>query len=948
MPFEKNKEPNTYSLYKVRVLDFVMCGDKMVYSKTLADNNCIVAIGNSTLTRALELQDKCKSADDICTDLITVTADVKRKDKKVAEETLHKIIISGFTLDGNKYIFFTASAGQIRTKEMMFILKSAYDKIIDKLTCGLSINDINANGGMIPNKYMAYMALTESTTKQWLQIKIKDCIVVNDFDNTVTDMVDHITLGTDKKGRPILDDEIKREKMPVPILQTDGCGMILPNKSKTAFTVRAPWIKGLLVPFDFAKFIRECNAREPGVNHALIEDAYGDEHDVLKEKIQIIFTKSQFKAFNYFSHWCEYQSNFDTYKCEFAKCKTQKETVREGRTNYQALQTLSDFAEDELESLVEATNKRLNALTHDPLTIWDAHKSTNQRQIWEAVTLYPELLQDSYTEQLIREEAKSFHDNALWGQLVIDGINTFLSPDLYAFCEHLFLYKENPTGLIAKGQVSCSLYGDGDKCDCLRSPHWSREHSIETNVINENTKEWFCKQVCFCSCDDLITKTLQADFDGDTALICRDKTLVTIAERNMRDTVPLYYEMPKGKKEHLNGEAFYNGMIAAYRYSIGHSANKITKLWNKPDISETDLNNIKLFTAASNFYTDYAKTLFAPKLPAAATEVAQHLEKRPFPYFWRYTKNFRKEKKAKEDGVKSYFYLGELISFYDSFSDTCFFPMHCLFRNYETTIYSMLDVAEFEQMCAAYCRIINDAEALEAKKKAKIETEAKAKIEAKELRNIEKAKKASAKAEKSENENDAESSTPASTDTSDKICDEVDYKDIKKSGIAGTPSTCLIDCIGEKLNDKEYATIDTSNTRMGAFDYKVLMCDPERPIDSETYDKIVAAYKSLAGKYKPKTKSETFNAKCIRFRKALAEVNPDEKLIIDSLIKYLFDERATEQTRKSLFWGSFGDQVVDNIKTNLAGTKVCNQCLGHFQSKKPQQLKCPECQSVKV
>lgn len=59
--------------------------------------------------------------------------------------------------------------------------------------------------------------------------------------------------------------------------------------------VRLPWVKGLLASFDFKKFIREANAREPEINHGLVKDIYGREWDVLQDDIRCIFTKSQFK-----------------------------------------------------------------------------------------------------------------------------------------------------------------------------------------------------------------------------------------------------------------------------------------------------------------------------------------------------------------------------------------------------------------------------------------------------------------------------------------------------------------------------------------------------------------------------------------------------------------------------------------------------------------------------
>lgn len=515
-------------------------GKRTLSRKALNKN--VINISPSALTRALKWQDQLKKSDDVFEDIIIVTSQVDKISDKNAKKILRDLVLNGFLLDDKEYIFLTASAGQIRNQEMMFIEKAKYDEVFNTISCGLSWDKINStqdkegNYGIITNKYMAYLALSASSSKFTHVFSINHCIVVDDFESLVPGIVDYVQVKQNKKSIT-LSGKIERKEMNVSIPHTDGCGMILFSKSNEAFTVRGPWIKGLLVPFKFDCFIDEANRADPSVNHGL-------------------------------------------------------------------------------------------------------------------VYLYPELFSDPYTVQEISKEAVSFHDNALGGRLIVDGKNTFLAPDLYAFCENLFLGRTDPQGLIGNGQVSCSLYKDKEKLDCLRSPHWDRAHALRTNCRDQDCIKWLCEEVCFLSCHDLITKILQADFDGDTTLLCNDRTLISVAERNTLNDVPLFYDMPKGKPQKLSNEAFYNGMLAAYKFFIGTLANPITKLWNNTSFNESDMNCIKLFTAESNFYTDYAKTLFAPTLPKEARSRKSELKDIPFPWFWPYTKNFRRLKKKKDDSKR--------------------------------------------------------------------------------------------------------------------------------------------------------------------------------------------------------------------------------------------------------------------------------------------------------
>lgn len=103
----------------------------------LSDKN-IISLFESSLTRALDLK-----VNELTKDLMIVNV--------FFFQVFNDLVKYGFDYEGERYIFLTASAGQIRTKRAVFVKKSAYDKIEQRLMCGLSIEDINAQGGINTN-----------------------------------------------------------------------------------------------------------------------------------------------------------------------------------------------------------------------------------------------------------------------------------------------------------------------------------------------------------------------------------------------------------------------------------------------------------------------------------------------------------------------------------------------------------------------------------------------------------------------------------------------------------------------------------------------------------------------------------------------------------------------------------------------------------------------------
>ena len=592
----------------------------------------VISMFNSSLTRTLEIP-----INSLTTDIFIV--------QTYFFNVLKDIILNGFLYKGEKYIFFTASAGQIRTKKSVFIKESLYKQYQQTILCGLSTDDINNQGGVNINKYIAYTALCNSATDIWDNFDINKTIVVDDMETLVEGFVDYIDYETYK---------ITRQMMKIPITHTDGCGMVLPRVSSKNMMVRLPWIKGLISPFAFDNFIKKANENIGFDFYGKVKDIYGKEWDLIEDGIEVIFVKSQFKMWKYYSSWDDYKEKFIKYNCQANKCNVEEDIIPDSPVSYQILQTLTDITYNELDKLCFKTKKDILNIGNNLKTMLQilgvTKSNTNKNYFQQAVEIYPELLSDNFTKEIFKDIKKSMVKKARSGKINIPNSKyTFIIPDLYAFCEYLILDDKNPKGLLENGQVYCSLYEGIDKLDCVRSPHLYKEHCIRNNVVDDLKKEWFITKGLYTSCHDLISKVMQFDVDGDTSLIFSNSDWVKIAERNMKDIVPLYYEMKTANKELINNQNIYDSLVLAYKGgNIGMISNDITKVWNSNN-KNINLDVVKLLCLESNFTIDYAKTLYKPIRPTHIKKEIKKYTKDKLPYFFIYAKNKQRHQVEKRN-----------------------------------------------------------------------------------------------------------------------------------------------------------------------------------------------------------------------------------------------------------------------------------------------------------
>jgi hypothetical protein len=599
---------------------------------TITDKN-VISLFESSLTRMLGV-----SKDELTEDILVIQV--------YYFDIFKDISFYGFTYRGEKYKYYTSSAGQIRKKKAVFVKESIWNKYEKTIMCGLTIDKINKNGGNNVNKHLAYMALMNSATDAWDDFDIDRTIVIDDFETNVFGEYDFI------------DDsnyEIKRIKDCIPITHTDGAGMVLFGKNRM---FRAPWVKGLLGVFDYKSLILEWREKYQDETIGVIADIYGEKHDVIGENIYVIFTKSQFKMNKYYDSWGEYKEYFKKYNCKAGVCNIEEERIPDSRLNYQELQTLTAITDSELSDISKPSIDRLNALCS---TIENMQRifgvtpyNVNMTSLQKAVKIYPNIMNDTYFKNIIKGIKDSLIKKYKSAKLEVNGKYTFLLPDFYAACEFWFLHNENPNGLLDDKEVWCNLFKNKDKLDCLRSPHLYKEHAIRTNIAStglderkENISKWFNTNAIYTSCHDLISKMLQFDVDGDHALVIGDERIVDIAKRSMEGVVPLYYNMRKAEPTVLNTKNIYTGLNAAFTGSnIGQYSNNITKIWNSDVfIGGTDedkknaIDIVKLLCMENNFCIDYAKTLYKPERPKYIDKIIKGFTKKNVPYFFKYAKD---------------------------------------------------------------------------------------------------------------------------------------------------------------------------------------------------------------------------------------------------------------------------------------------------------------------
>lgn len=265
-----------------------------------------------------------------------------------------------------------------------------------------------------------------------------------------------------------------------------------------------------------------------------------------------------------------------------------------------------------------------------------------------AILKYPQLLNDIHVQKTMKSVLLSERRKAQGCKLVLDGFWSYICPDLYAFCQWLFLGQDVPEGLVPEGYIY-NYYYDGKEIEetcCLRYPHLSDcEHGIRKVLQSKECEEWFSGTDTIVSSHDLISKVLQADWDGDHLCLVHDKAFRDVLER---DKYPLFYDMTKAEPAQITNNAVMNCLISSFQNeNIGFVSNAITKIFNSEGDPDTKL--VRVLCAYNNFVIDYFKTQKSMDLKQYTSmyEDYKDSDKHKCPHFFMYAKD-KKQKQCEK------------------------------------------------------------------------------------------------------------------------------------------------------------------------------------------------------------------------------------------------------------------------------------------------------------
>lgn len=557
-----------------------------------------------------------------------LVAQVYDKAKRGFRKIVSSLITNGCyaTIDGveNRYVFFGASAGQMRKERFVLLREDVYKEHNEALCLGLTEEKINEAGGILASKWLPYKMLCMSSGRKETWFDIDKCIVVPDHSINLTAVVDTVTPDYDV---------IRGERSDIENPINDGCGFYWRHGhwQPKNLQIRYAFVKGLITPLNFISLFR-LYGKEP-----VVTDLWGVKHDLVKEGIEVVLTESQLKLNKaYFRTWDEYKTLCKRYGREFTVLNEDGGYVHESEIPYQAIQSLVSATDDELAGLAaKSINTMQDMLTSEGALVALRADCTNIHStgFQKALNMLPELLGDAYT----KEQLSNLYDNkyrlANSGKVESTGKYHYIVPDPIALFEACFLDIQ-PKGVLRSGEVWQRDIPSGHKVDVLRSPHmYTSEHCIRTIAPYRRAFEFMDTDAVYVSIHDLLYRQLQADYDGDVALVVDDANLVQTAEHCIADADAgvLYYDSQKGKKKPLNSEAIVEAIFNASDFNrIGIYSIYAVKLLSTDN---PDMKVLAMLAAAGNFAIDAVKTGAAIELPKGVEKMLRQLDK---PFWWRY------------------------------------------------------------------------------------------------------------------------------------------------------------------------------------------------------------------------------------------------------------------------------------------------------------------------
>lgn len=543
-----------------------------------------------------------------------------------------KIIKNGLMLNGKKYRRFSCSASQARVNTVILISDDVYEELYKRIDNGRKKIPLN------PSKENAYFGLASSATKVVSEPRV---CVIDDCEETRKTFVNWVTTV----DKPFEDDIIEQKWVDFEFNLFDGMGIIHPNFAKVwaeelgldyvpaEFCIRHSFIKGMVCQFDFIDFCKLKNNE-----NYMIKTLYGDMVDV--RNYDLILTKSQFKMWNCYDSFEQYNENCHNNKLQWGVSQYAPKNTKDILTlNYQSLQTLK-LSNEDISELCKQTTDLFSNITSDNIyyTILcmlgeNINDETidffmqNSDNYWlKSLILDNDLIHDKYIYQKVYDNISTKIKNTYLGEIFVDGNYQCMVSDPYAFMEHACGLPVK--GLLKQYQHYSNYWNEKgiDVVDAMRSPLTYRsEHNILNFIKNENTEYWYkhldCGIIFNVHGDDVI-RHADSDFDYD---IVATTSNTVILNGIYTDSLPVAYEKGNTGKSMNTFEDLCNADMLAFGSKIGQITNKGSSIFAM----------LPLYDKDSEEYKELEKRLILIRV-AQGNEIdrAKGVKTKEFPRHW--------------------------------------------------------------------------------------------------------------------------------------------------------------------------------------------------------------------------------------------------------------------------------------------------------------------------
>lgn len=278
-----------YSDGKWLTLDLNKVYSQEAYNKSLeeGDRNSAIRYITRNRSHASDLMGvKYSTYKDAKTTTESLTIDLRGSNQDDIANILKKVIdlsASGEGIratNGKHYVFAGQTASQRKNGVIQLMEKSAYEKVRDRMTGFLSVEEIDKAN---PAKYLANLGFMFTPSNDDTDVKIKDCVILPDYHTQRYNVTNDFMVTDMKNDRASLEKDYGKEKADeimngarvgfmksvlfdvLDSNSTDGFGFVWSDKG-TSFQMRSiGGIKGLLQGFDFYSYLKDNLPYRPEV-----------------------------------------------------------------------------------------------------------------------------------------------------------------------------------------------------------------------------------------------------------------------------------------------------------------------------------------------------------------------------------------------------------------------------------------------------------------------------------------------------------------------------------------------------------------------------------------------------------------------------------------------------------------------------------------------------------